>query len=622
MLDAANTDGQLIFYADSSNWMSSIRSQLVNWGAYLSDFDARIAAGFTLLIHKDGATSVGSFVGGGLYQLLLAPTAPTLPSASGLITGGLKGGVVSTPVSVGQTNYSNYNGPKQTGNQQFQPTSPDPVGLCAGNLYYNHDDLTVGSGNFPYSLTFSRSYNSNNCFVNGPIGLAWTHNFFTYARLGSNGLRACGEFSPKEAAAAIAHSFVMIQLGLNDSATLTQLLIASQSTFWLMNQMASNSVTINDGGNSREYVLLVDGTTYNPAPGYVETLTLSAGAYTLTNPQQQQWIFNTDGTLATYVDPAALTGSTYTLSLSYSGGLLTSVTNGLGRTLNFTYSGFVLQSVSDGNGRSVSFGFDAYANLTTFSDTTGATIRYDYNLVQNLPGLLAQIFLPDNPSAPVMSTFYDIDLIVQQQSSANFYEPELTTNFQFAGSRTATIDPLGNTFARYTNSLGSVVREINELGQVTSYEFDGLNRVISITYPELNQLLLTYDHFNNVLTKTWVAKPGSSLPNIVQSFTYESTWNRLATFEDGEGNITTYSYDPTQGTLLSITRPTIGGMTPTVVFTYNSRGQVLTKTDETGIVDFFVYDSSTEVLLSATRDYGTGHLNLLTSLGYDAIGNV
>ena len=36
----------------------------------------------------------------------------------------------------------------------------------------------------------------------------------------------------------------------------------------------------------------------------------------------------------------------------------------------------------------------------------------------------------------------------------------------------------------------------------------------------------------------------------------------------------------------------------------------------------FVYDTTNEELLSATRDYGTGRLNLVTSFGYDDVGNV
>src|SRR5262249_29958179 len=139
--------------------------------------------------------------------------------------------------------------------------------------------------------------------------------------------------------------------------------------------------------------------------------------------------------------------------------------------------------------------------------------------------------------------------------------------------------------------------------------------------PEQNITSWTYDNKNNVLTKTWQPKPGSSLSNVDQIFEYDSTWNKVNSSTDGRGNTTTYTYDSSQGTLLAINRPVVDGYTPTVVYTYNSRGQILTKTDETGIVDNYTYDSTFELLLSATHDYGTGRLNLLTSYGHDAIGN-
>jgi RHS repeat-associated protein len=55
---------------------------------------------------------------------------------------------------------------------------------------------------------------------------------------------------------------------------------------------------------------------------------------------------------------------------------------------------------------------------------------------------------------------------------------------------------------------------------------------------------------------------------------------------------------------------------------YNSRGQLLSTTDPTGIVMSLTYDSSTEKMLTSTMDFGTGRLNLETSFGYDSVGNV
>jgi RHS repeat-associated protein len=342
------------------------------------------------------------------------------------------------------------------------------------------------------------------------------------------------------------------------------------------------------------------------------------GTFTVTNPQKLVWNFNSDRNLQTFADPAGMTVS-YEYDTSTSPKLI-SVSNGLNRTLTLSYTGSQLTSVSDGNGRSVSFTFDTSNNLASFTDANGKTTTYAYTT--GVPGQLSQYFLPANPTSPFITNVYDsLGRIMTQQPAT-----QGTFTYYFAGSRTEVVAPAPFNYSHvmYYNSLGSLLRDINELGEETDYVRDGLNRLVSTTYPELNVLSLEYDNNNNVLSQTWQPKPGSSLSDIVQTFTYDSTWNKVASFTDGELNVTNFSYDPTQGTLLTITRPLIGGVHPTVTFTYNSFGQVLTRTDETGIVDSFVYDSSTptEALLSATRDFGTGRLNLFTSFGYDAVGNV
>ncbi len=62
---------------------------------------------------------------------------------------------------------------------------------------------------------------------------------------------------------------------------------------------------------------------------------------------------------------------------------------------------------------------------------------------------------------------------------------------------------------------------------------------------------------------------------------------------------------------------------PIVTFTYNGRGQVLTRTDETGIVTKYTFDTLTEKLLSKIVDFGTSpHLNLTSQYGYNTVGDV
>ncbi len=302
---------------------------------------------------------------------------------------------------------------------------------------------------------------------------------------------------------------------------------------------------------------------------------------------------------------------TYTYNLD---GNLESVTNGLDRTLTLTYDSGRLVSVSDGNGREVTFVVDVDGNLTEFTDAEEKTITYSYAE----PGQLTEIFLPENPTTAFVTNVYDSLGRVMSQTGAN----SGTTEFFIAGARAEEVDPQGNGHVMYFNKLGSVVRDINALGHETQIEFDGLNRQVKTTLPEGNYTETTYDEFNNPLSITQHPKPGSSLDPIEQIYSYDSTWHKVETFTDGEGNETSYDYDPTQGTLLKITRPEIDSQIPEVNFTYNARGQVETRTDETGIVDKFVYDGTNEELLTSTHDFGVGQLNLETTFDYNAWGDV
>lgn len=133
----------------------------------------------------------------------------------------------------------------------------------------------------------------------------------------------------------------------------------------------------------------------------------------------------------------------------------------------------------------------------------------------------------------------------------------------------------------------------------------------------------TYDSNNNVLSITRTPKPASGLANIVNTFTYHATFNKVATIIDGNSKTTTLSYEPVTGNLLTIQKPMVGGLTPQITYTYNARGQILTITDEAGVVTQNTYDTLTEKLNDTTVDPGTSpHFALKTSFGYDAAGNI
>jgi RHS repeat-associated protein len=599
VIDAANTAGNKIYKGTSANWTAGINvsGTLVANGYNATDMSninsSYIGAGDSVVIADHPNETIGGWQGWGYWAY---PTA----GAFGIINGGLKGG-------------------KQPGTPTPIVTPPrpikggstgEPIILESGDFILNRTDISVGSEEFPYRLSFGRAYTSANQYVNGPLGRGWSHDQAITAAINSDGLLAMGDQFALQGVISIAELFVCTDLVADTTRPVAKLVTMTLADKWWIDQITSNTVVLNfPGKGSYVFVKQADGSYTSPFD-YPGTLTLSSGLFTLNTPQGIKYNFNASGQIASWVSPAGVT-----ITYTYASGLLSTVSNGLGRTLTLHYTSGQLTSVTDGNGRTVSYGFDVNNNLTSFTDATSKTFTYSYDQ----PGRMTKFFKPANPLTAYITNVYDSLSRVKTQANAL---GDLWT-YYFAGERSEEDDPLSNAHVWYFNRFGSITRDINALGFETDSVYDGLNRLIQRTLPEGNQTLFTYDSNNNVLTKTLVPKSGSGLSNVVNTSTYDPTWAKLKTFKDGNLNTTTYSYDPTTGNLLTIQRPAVGGSTPTVTFTYNARGQVATKTDETNIVTKFTYDVSTEKLLSVVLDYSTltGHLNLTTQYGYDAVGN-
>lgn len=129
----------------------------------------------------------------------------------------------------------------------------------------------------------------------------------------------------------------------------------------------------------------------------------------------------------------------------------------------------------------------------------------------------------------------------------------------------------------------------DELGRITSYEYDTSARPTKVTHPEGNitsggnYVTFAYDGRGNLTTATRVAKVGSGLSNIVTSAAYPPTCtngitcNKPTSTTDARGKITNYTYDPNHGGLLTATAPapTTGAVQPQVRYGY-------TRLDSTG----------------------------------------
>ncbi len=597
--------GNKIFYADSSlgNW-ADIQTNLVNWTVADINYISQVTVQppFSYLLAQQAGYTIDDWTGA--TWVVNEPGSFGGYVSPGMIGGGVNSKIVSA----------------DTINQKTKPWKKPckcegvPISICPGFYTHPTKELYLGGGGenqfFPYKLSIDTTYNSEDIYLNGPLGLGWTHNFVSNVSVNSDGFRGLGEDSPIEAAAAIIAAYALMDLFSisNTQYAMLTVAVANLVEYWAVGQLTNNVVVMTIGGDQSVFYKLADGTYHSPL-GNAGTLTLSGGLYTYKTPQQVTYNFNAAGNLTTIVHPAGVT-----VTLTYTGSNLTSVTNGLGRTLTFSYTGNFLTTVSDGTGRSVSYVVDVNNDLTQFTDENSQVTKYVYGA----PGQLTQIFLPQNPLNAAETNVYDTLGRVKTRTDANGN----VYNYFFAGSRSQITDPAGNNRVWYFNSSGHMTSFIDQLGNKTTYQYDGLDRLVQETMPEGNYTVWTFDGTNNILTETNVPKSGSGLSNIVSTWTYDATYNRPHTLLDPRGNTWTWNYDPATSNLLSFVKPVVGGQTPQESWTYNGRGQVLLYTDETGVVTQFNYDVATENLLSVVADLGMApHLNLTTTFGHDSVGN-
>ncbi len=654
IVDIAVAAGQKIYDAKTSNWLSTVKPALVNYPAGdLNDLEAWwINNGYRLGIPENGSITKNSWTGYGYW-------ANPGQGSYGLITGGLKGssgdedqdincfGPPNCPSTVDKTKKKlppfqlraeervNFpppkNGPKPTTGNNGNPTGPSqnpggpshsgtPGGGSAGDSggaisnfsgteHFYSTDLSVGSQAFPYGLEFGRSYSSAQRSNNSPLGYGWKHNWQTDLKVTSDMSAAMAEMSPLHASSVLTGLFVMVELFKDLAQPFDKYLTSSTIGQWLNEKIVKNAVQIELGGSLTSFTKLPDGTFF-PQFGDTSTLILNGdGTFTYKTPYGISYNFNLAEDLATIVYPSGVT-----ITLTYTSGKLTNVTNGLGRNLNFVYTGSDLTSVNDGNGRSVSFTLNASRNLTQFTNANSKSTTYEYDA----PGRLTKVFLPANPLTAVYTNIYDSQSRVKEQINALGQ----SLFFYLAGSRSEVVDALGNKVTYFFNRMGLNIKTVNQVGKTWTSTYDGLGRTTKTVAPEANSIEYTFNNKSQVTAITVKPKTGSPLANLVTNMTYDATWNYLKTVQDPRGNTTTMNYDAVKGLLLNIQRPVVGGSTPQVTFTYNTRGQPITRTDETSIVTQFNYDVSTEKLTSIVHDQGVGRLNITTSFGYNAWGDV
>lgn len=268
-----------------------------------------------------------------------------------------------------------------------------------------------------------------------------------------------------------------------------------------------------------------------------------------------------------------------------------------GDTISFVRDseGRILE-ISDLEGNTSVYEYDAPAgNLVKFTDRAGAEMRFDYDPRH----LLTEIENPDG-SQPVRTDYDDQGRLVRFTDA---FGKMIDFTHDLDQRREIVVDRTGATRILEYDERGNVVREIDELGQVTERSFDDRDNRLVETDPLGQTIAMTYSDSNDLTTVA------DGLGNVV-AFTYDDA-GRVETVTNPAGGTLTTVYD-NRGNVLSET----DAMGNTTESTYDARGRLLTKTDALGSTTTMVYDSRGR-LIQQTDPVGT-----VTETVYDALGNI
>ena len=526
-----------IFDARSANYANVVAPNLVGCTSLLPGFQTAVGGGRRLILPSRCNLNEGTWTGAGYFDILVG-TAGGGSGIGAIIQENMAGGFSTTPIAPTPLNSATVaNTRSQTGvTNSTGPTFNDPIDMTKGHFLYARSDISVGTGEFPYSLKFDKLYSSGSRSQDGPLGKGWTHSLAVSASAGHDGMQTMGEDSALDAVGTIAEILVALDLMSDPAKPLEKMVISTVGQRWYSDQLIGNTVIVKQGLNGEVFTKLPDGT-YNAPPGNNAKLTRNPdGTYSYETANKVILNFNTAGKISTYTHPSGVQ-----VNFSYSGNDLVQVNDNLTLAtgvVTINNSGGRITSVSDGS-RSVQYAVDGNGNLSSSTDAIGNATTFQYDL----PGRMTKLFYPSNPTIAFATNVYDSLGRVQTQTNAN---GKLYT-YYFAGSRSEEIGPLGASRVSYVDGFGRVLKSINPLGKVTTNEYDGQTRLIKTVFPRGNRLIYTYDDApcaaqnrctHNIKSIRGVAPNALDTGGrIYQSFTYENNFNQVATITDGLSQI-------------------------------------------------------------------------------------
>ncbi len=338
---------------------------------------------------------------------------------------------------------------------------------------------------------------------------------------------------------------------------------------------------------------------YFAQPGDRGTLSaVSGGGFTLTESTGTITAFNAQGLVSFIADPNG-----NKITAAYTNGLLTSLTASSGGSLTFSYnSAGLLSTITDSTGQTTTYAYDSSNHyLLAVTDDTGDSHHFTYE-TSGSPQTLNTLLSVEHPSGAVDNFVYDSQGRLAQ-SNRNGNDDILTFTYGPAGDVSMT-DSDGGTSRFSYDDVGLLAKYENALGDTTHYTYDSSDNLVQSIDAAGAPTFYQYDSNGNLIQTT-------SPTGAVVSYSYGGPFNRMTSYTDPNGNVTSYNNDG-QGDLLSITYA--NGSEEE--FSYNPLGEPTQAIDRDGQAIGYKYNAAGEII---EEDLAGGAKQVDT---YDAYGDV
>jgi RHS repeat-associated protein len=212
---------------------------------------------------------------------------------------------------------------------------------------------------------------------------------------------------------------------------------------------------------------------------------------------------------------------------------------------------------------------DGHPTTTTYSDGTTDNTTYDAN------GNRTQTTNRGIVTSFVYDTVSRLTQTIAAPNTPN--AATTTTNYDFAGQVTSTVDALGNATSYAYDDAGRRTSVTNALNQITAFTYDTAADQLTVKDARGNVTTNTYDNDNRLIKVTY---PDARF----ESTAYDSL-GRVQSRTDANGNATTYGYDAL-GRLTSVT----DALSQVTSYGYDEVGNRITQTDANLHTTSYQYD--------------------------------